>query len=208
MSRKAAHRASFDRKGFFMGDQSNEQTASLSDSQNSAESMSESALQEHLERRQKHQTTARKITGWTRFIAGLPAVGLFLSAIVMAVVTFLNMIEKTFEFIIEAGSPLTLATEYIEYADIFLLAVVLYIMALGLFTLFVTDKIPLPGWLKFNDFDDLKERLVSVICVMLGVSFLGSVMQGASGIDLLWLSIATAVVVLAMTIFVKFVIKD
>lgn len=42
---------------------------------------------------------------------------------------------------------------------------------------------------------------------MLGVSFLGVVLEGASGIDLLWLGIATAVVVAAMTLFVKMVIK-
>jgi uncharacterized membrane protein YqhA len=150
---------------------------------------------------------ARKVTGWTRFIATVPAVGLFLGAIALAVATLVETVISIGEFY-AGGVKLTgLAVEFVEYADIFLLAVVLYIMALGLFTLFVSDKIPLPLWLEFHDFDDLKERLVSVICVMLGVSFLGVVLEGATGIDLLWLGLATAVVIGALTLFVKHVIK-
>lgn len=149
----------------------------------------------------------RKVTGWTRVIATIPAVGLFIAAIALAVATIIQTVESTYAYFVYNEKLTELAVQYVEYADVFLLAVVLYIMALGLFTLFVSERIPLPRWLEFHDFDDLKERLVSVICVMLGVSFLGVVLEGASGIDLLWLGIATAVVVAAMTLFVKMVIK-
>lgn len=148
-----------------------------------------------------------KLTSWTRFIAGVPAFGLFVCSVVLAVVTLYDALLATVEAFQESVPLLELATEYIEYADIFLLAVVLYIMALGLFTLFVSDRILLPSWLEFHDFDDLKERLVSVICVMLGVYFLGVVLQGGRGLDLVWLGIGIATVVLAMTVFVHLVIK-
>lgn len=150
---------------------------------------------------------ARKITGWTRFVAGVPAIGLFICSVVMAVATFVDMIGETIACVTEGAPLTTLATDYIEFADIFLLAVVLYIMALGLFTLFVTDKVPLPEWLEFHDFDDLKERLVSVLCVMLGVTFLGIVMKGQSGLDLLWLGLSMATVIVALTLFVRLIIK-
>ncbi len=165
------------------------------------------APREELDVPAKRLAVARKMTGWTRFIAGVPAVGLFISAVVMAVATFIEMVGRTIEAIVEEGSVVHLATEYIEYADMFLLAVVLYIMALGLFTLFVTDKIPLPTWLEFHDFDDLKERLVSVLCVMLGVTFLGVVMEGKMDLDLLWMGLAISVVIAALTLFVRLVIK-
>lgn len=165
------------------------------------------ATEENKEIEQLPGKTVRKITGWTRFIAGVPAAGLFVASIVLAVSTFVNMCGVTLECFAEGLTIQQMATEYIEFADIFLLAVVLYMMALGLFTLFVTDKIPLPAWLKFHDFDDLKERLVSVICVMLGVAFLGVVMKGETGINLLWLGLGTAAIVFALTMFVKHVIK-
>ncbi len=156
---------------------------------------------------EKKRVFAHRLTGWTRFIAGVPAIGLFITSVVLAVATFIDMVAVTIECVTESATLQTLATQYIEFADIFLLAVVLYIMALGLFTLFVTDEIPLPKWLSFHDFDDLKERLVSVICVMLGVYFLGEVMKGADPRDLLLLGISASIVVMAMTFFVKHVIK-
>jgi len=161
-----------------------------------------------VERRRKALGTVSRYTGWTRFIAGVPACGLFICSLVLSLRTFVDAVYSCIEAFSEPVSLLDLATDFIEYADIFLLAVVLYIMALGLFTLFVSEKVPLPSWLEFHDFDDLKERLVSVICVMLGVYFLGAVLKGASGLDLLWLGIGTALVVAAMTAFVHLVIKE
>lgn len=151
--------------------------------------------------------TARKYTGRTRFIATVPSVGLFLCAVVLAIGTLIQTGVVTWEFMQGELTIMDIATEYVEFADLFLLAVVLYIMSLGLLTLFVTDKIPLPKWLEFHDFDDLKERLVSVISVMLGVYFLGYVLKGGHGIEVLWLGLGCAVVIVALAFFVKNVFK-
>lgn len=159
------------------------------------------------ERRRKRQKVARRVTGQTRLIATIPAVGFFLAALVLAVGTLVRVVEIAVEFVELKIDVMQLGIELVEYADLFLLAVVLYILALGLITLFVTDDIPLPSWLTFNDFDDLKERLVSVISVMLGVYFLGCVLNGASGLDILWLGLGCAAVIAALTMFVKLVIR-
>jgi uncharacterized membrane protein YqhA len=73
--------------------------------------------------------------------------------------------------------------------------------------LFVTDKIPLPKWLEFHDLDDLKERLISVIVVMLGVYFLGVVLSGRGGLDLVWLGVGICLVIGALTFFTSAVFK-
>ena len=148
----------------------------------------------------KLRRSVRRTTGYTRLIATVPAVGFFIAALVLAVGTFVSVIEGKIEV-------MQLAIDFVEFADLFLLAVVLYILALGLITLFVTDKIALPRWLTFHDFDDLKERLVSVISVMLGVYFLGYVLNGARGLDILWMGLGCGVVIAALTLFVKLVIK-
>ena len=146
---------------------------------------------------------ARRTMAYTRFIATVPAVGFFVSAAVLAVGTLVEAIMASIEFVMGHGDVSSLAIEFVEYADLFLLSVVLYILALGLVSLFVTDQIPLPKWLAFHDFDDLKERLVSVIGAMLGVYFLGYVLKGASGVDALLLGLAVAVVVVALSFFVR-----
>jgi uncharacterized membrane protein YqhA len=149
---------------------------------------------------------ARKTTAYTRFIATIPAIGFFIAATVMAVGTLLNIVYVSIEFFTDHGNASELAIEFVEYADLFLLSIVLYILALGLVTLFITDQLPLPEWLTFRDFDDLKERLVSVIGAMLAVYFLGYVLKGGDGLDALYLGLAVAAVLIALTFFVRSVL--
>lgn len=149
----------------------------------------------------------RRTTGLTRLIATVPAFGFFIAALVLAIGTFVSVVRVTVEFVGSQIDIMQLAIDFVECADLFLLAVVFYILALGLITLFITDKIPLPRWLTFHDFDDLKERLVSVISVMLGVYFLGYVLNGARGLDILWMGLGCGVVIAALTLFVMLMMQ-
>jgi uncharacterized membrane protein YqhA len=91
----------------------------------------------------------------------------------------------------------------IKTVDVFLLATVLYIIALGLYELFVDDRLPLPGWLKIHELDDLKENLVSVVIVVLVVLFLEQVVAWDGGRDLLGFGAAIALVIAALTYFLS-----
>lgn len=61
----------------------------------------------------------------------------------------------------------------IESIDLFLLGTFFYITALGLYELFIDDRIRVPEWLEIHTIDDLKLTLISVIVVLLSVLFLG-----------------------------------
>ena len=54
----------------------------------------------------------------------------------------------------------------IEITDIILLGTVLYIVALGLYQLFIDHNLALPRWLKVNDLTDLKRDLIGVVVVL------------------------------------------
>ncbi|MGZ3645633.1 MAG: YqhA family protein, partial [Ktedonobacteraceae bacterium] len=41
--------------------------------------------------------------------------------------------------------------------------------------------LPLPGWLEIHDLNDLKERILGVIIVLLAISFLGYVVEWQFG---------------------------
>ena len=82
--------------------------------------------------------------------------------------------------------------------DIFLLATVLYIIALGLYELFIDDALDLPRWLEVRTLDDLKARLLGVIAVILPVAFLGKLVEWKSGQDILWLGLAISAVLIAI----------
>jgi uncharacterized membrane protein YqhA len=151
----------------------------------------------------RSRVRARRVTSSSRFIAAVPAVGLFICAVALSIATFVDVCEMVGKLIDGSIDLSNVAIECVEYADLFLLAVALYILSLGLVCLFVTDKLVLPFWLEFHDFDDLKERLASVICIMLGVYFLGYILEGHSGLDVLWLGLGSAIVIVALGFFVR-----
>lgn len=156
----------------------------------------------------KRGTAARRVVGGTRMIALIPAFALAICAFALTIATAVDAFTAIAHYIEGADSSLNqLAIELVEYTDMFLLSVVLYIVALGLVCLFVTDTIPLPKWLEFHDLDDLKERLISVIVVMLGVYFLGVVLSGKGGLELVWLGVGICLVIAALTFFTSAVFK-
>ena len=73
----------------------------------------------------------------------------------------------------------------IEVVDLFLLATVFYITALGLYELFIDDRIKVPIWLEIHTIDDLKTKLTSVIVVVLSVLFLSEVVRWNGGTNIL-----------------------
>jgi uncharacterized membrane protein YqhA len=94
-----------------------------------------------------------------------------------------------------------IALEFIEIVDLFLLGTVFYIVALGLYELFIDQEIRLPEWLTIKTLDDLKDKLVAVVIVVLGVLFLGQVVSWDGQRDLLGFGAAIALVVVALTYF-------
>jgi uncharacterized membrane protein YqhA len=102
---------------------------------------------------------------------------------------------------ISGSGAKTLALSFIEVVDIFLLGTIFYIVALGLYELFIDDTVKLPDWLQIHDLDDLKSKLIGVVIVVLGVLFLGQVVTWDGERDLLNFGIAVAVVIATLTYF-------
>jgi uncharacterized membrane protein YqhA len=92
---------------------------------------------------------------------------------------------------------------FIEVTDLFLLATVLYVIAIGLFELFVDDRLDMPSWLEIRNLDDLKQKLIGVMIVVMGVVFLGQVVTWDGERDLLGYGTGIAVVIAALTYFLS-----
>ncbi len=95
----------------------------------------------------------------------------------------------------------------IEVVDLFLLATVFYITALGLYELFIDERIKVPHWLEIHTIDDLKTKLTSVIVVVLSVLFLSEVVKWNGGTNILPLGAGIALVIAALTYFLNSQVK-
>ena len=87
--------------------------------------------------------------------------------------------------------------------DLVLLATVLQVVAVALYSLFIGRDIPVPSWLQHAGIDGLKNLLAGIVAVMLGVLFLEQVITTDGGPGLLPLGIAIAAVILALSYFIR-----
>ncbi|HEY3992962.1 MAG TPA: YqhA family protein [Ktedonobacteraceae bacterium] len=90
--------------------------------------------------------------------------------------------------------------ECIEVLDAFLLGTAFFIVALGLYELFIKRTDSTPDWLHVRDLDDLKSRLLGVIVVVMSVFFLEQVINWDGKRDILSLGVAEALMIGAITL--------
>jgi uncharacterized membrane protein YqhA len=94
--------------------------------------------------------------------------------------------------------------------DLFLVGATLMIAAFGFYDLFIGTigasgpGVWLPGWLRMHDLDDLKARVISMIVLVAAVSFVVVAVESKSGQDTLYLGVGVAVVIAALTAFLRF----
>lgn len=93
-----------------------------------------------------------------------------------------------------------LAVQEVFLADITLIATALFLVAIGLYELFIS-KINLPIGVTIVSLDDLKDKLVGVIIVALAVSFLAQIASWDGKTDLLSYGVSIALVILALGAF-------
>ena len=143
-----------------------------------------------------------QLLGRTRVLIAFAVAGLLLAAIVTLVYGFLLVFRTIWDVVTDHGVSVdgakALSVEFVELTDLFLVGTVLYIVALGLYELFIDSGIPVPAWLHVDDLEDLKGQLIRVIIVLLGVNFLVAVVDWQGGQDILWFGLAIGLVILAL----------
>jgi uncharacterized membrane protein YqhA len=90
---------------------------------------------------------------------------------------------------------------FIEVFDLFLLGTVMLIMGLSLYELFMDSDLKLPARLEIRTFEDLKSNLVTVVIVVMAVTFLGQIVSWNGQTDVLGLGAAVALVIAALNVY-------
>ena len=146
----------------------------------------------------------------TRYIVVL-AVGtlymLSLALFIYATIKTMLLLPKLLSQFSE-GSTKTLMLFAVETADLFLVAVVLYVIAAGLFELFISRKVRNPKggaakWLEVETLDDLKQNLIGVVVVAMSVLFLGVLIKNDPEQNLLEIGVGVGAVIAALGWYVS-----
>ncbi|HHB90224.1 MAG TPA: YqhA family protein [Anaerolineae bacterium] len=148
----------------------------------------------------------RRLVSGSRYLFVVAVVSTF----ILSVMTFfqgtaltVKLVIKTPERFADLAAAKQAIVEAIQIVDLFLLATVFYIIALGLYALFIDDELHMPSWLEFHSFNDVKADLIGVLIVVLGVFFLSKVIVWKEGYDLLFFGGAIALIILALTYFLS-----
>ena len=146
----------------------------------------------------------RRIFSYTRYLLLIPVLGTLVASVAVLLFggaetlrTVTGMLDGS--LLVKGSKPLLL--KYIEIIDLFLIGTVFYITALGLYELFIDEKVPTPAWLHITHLDDLKSKLLGIVVVILVVVFLGQVINWDTGLDILGLGAGIGIVIMAVTYF-------
>ncbi len=141
----------------------------------------------------------------SRYLILIAIFGSFVAATVLILFGGYNTIRlviDAFSFLgREPDEIKNVAVNFIGIVDVFLLGTIFYIIALGLYELFIDDQVIVPSWLEIHSLDDLKEKLIGVVVIVLGVFFLEKVMTWKDELDLLSLGASIALVIAALSYF-------
>ncbi len=125
------------------------------------------------------------------------ALSLFLLGTILAAVSVWHAWKGVFEG--QIGST-DLTVEFLEVVSVMLKAVVFYIIGVGLYSLFIAP-LNLTVALGVETLNDLESKVISVVIVILGVTFLEHFIRWEHPIETLQYGAALALVVAALVLF-------
>jgi uncharacterized membrane protein YqhA len=97
------------------------------------------------------------------------------------------------------GKSAGISLSLIKLVDAFLIAIVLYFLAVSIYKLFIGD---IPGKMAARSLPELKSKLSSVIVLVIAVHFTEALFDPTRAtLDILWLALATAVVTAVLIAF-------
>lgn len=145
----------------------------------------------------------RRILTESRYLIIIAVLSSLLTSIILLVYGGVTVVSIGIEAITHGAFTITeaknLAVECIQVIDLFLLATVLYIVAIGLYELFINPNLPVLPWLVVTNLDELKAKLLGVVTVLLAVTFLSSVVTWDSKTNtILALGVAVGLVLFAL----------
>jgi len=144
----------------------------------------------------------------TRYLILIPILGLAIAAASFFIFGGIGLIRLLFELTFNAGGSAhqtveatqgVIIFEVVEYVHTFLVGIVLYITAVGLFQLFIKE-IDFVGWLKIDSTEELETNLIGVTVVVLAVNFMGAVLTKTE--NLLDYGVGIALPIAALGMFV------
>ncbi len=122
--------------------------------------------------------------------AGAVALGLFGTFLAVEVVT--KAVRGP-----EGRDMTVLGPNVFSVIDVYLLSMILYVFALGLYSLFV-GELSLPEWLRIRTVDQLKAQLASVVVLFVAIAYVKVLVDWRNPQETLMFGVATGILIFSL----------
>jgi uncharacterized membrane protein YqhA len=143
----------------------------------------------------------KTILGLTRYAVIVPALASILGALLLMAQGSIEMITVLIDVVSNQSSLKESIVSVLTAVDAILLGTVLLVIGYGLYELFIDAELPVPLWLRVDDLDDLKSKLIGVVVAIIAVVFVGVFVDSNRSADVISYGVGAGALVVGLAIF-------
>jgi uncharacterized membrane protein YqhA len=143
----------------------------------------------------------RKVLGYTRYAVFIPALASILGALLLMAQGSIAVIAAAYNSIFRSYYLKETIVEVLTAVDAILLGTVLLVIGYGLYELFIDAELDVPMWLRVDDLDDLKSKLIGVIVAIIAVVFVGVFVDSNRADDVVAYGVGAGALVAGLALF-------
>ena len=143
----------------------------------------------------------KNILRYIRYAVLVPAIASMLGALLLMAQGSISMLTIVSQAITEGSSLKESIVDVLTAIDAILLGTVLLVIGYGLYELFIDADIEVPDWLRVNNLDDLKSKLIGVVVAIIAVVYVGVFVDANRSSDVISYGVGAGVIVAGLAIF-------
>ena len=139
--------------------------------------------------------------GYTRYAVFIPALASIVGALLLMAQGSIAVIAAAYNSIFRGYYLKETIVEVLTAVDAILLGTVLLVIGYGLYELFIDADLDVPMWLRVDDLDDLKSKLIGVIVAIIAVVFVGVFVDANRADDVVAYGVGAGALVAGLALF-------
>ncbi len=143
----------------------------------------------------------KRLLGLTRYAVVIPALASILGALLLMAQGSFAMVLAVIDSIESQYGLKETIVEVLTAIDAILLGTVLLVIGYGLYELFIDTDIDVPMWLRVEDLDDLKSKLIGVVVAIIAVVFVGVFVDSNRADDVIAYGVGAGALVSGLALF-------
>jgi len=150
----------------------------------------------------------KKLMSVTRYAVFVPALASKVGALLLMAQGSYAMVMAVIDSVTENYGLKATIVEVLTAVDAILLGTVLLVIGYGLYELFIDAELDVPLWLRVNNLDDLKSKLIGVVVAIIAVVFVGVFVDSNRTQDVIAYGVGAGALVAGLAIFAYATRKD